>query len=211
MAGVKRIKTGKTGGCHDKNVSDPGRAVSRILSALAGKPAAERAIYLLRPNPEPQWDGPPRAPYLVLLPMGFTVPPRLLLGRWALTPPFHPYPANRAVCFLWHWPSMVPCDTTSRVHPALKTGYAASHPAEFGLSSPGKPEATLRPPGSENQAKLPVCPRPNKPLGQAGLTLAKRSLKGSRRVRRITTIPNNHGNRSRNQGPGFHPEIEEQR
>lgn len=94
MAGVKRIKTGKNGACHDKNVSDPGRAVSRILSALAGKPAAERAIYLLRPNPEPQWDGPPRAPYLVLLPMGFTVPPRLLLGRWALTPPFHPYPRN---------------------------------------------------------------------------------------------------------------------
>ena len=88
-------------------------------------------------------------------------------------------------------------------------GYAASRPAEFGLSSPGKPEATLRPPGSENQAKLPVCPRPNKPLGQAGLTLAKRSLKGARRLRRITTIPNNHGNRSRNQGPGFHPEIEE--
>ena len=30
------------------------------------------------------------APYLVLHPMGFTVPPRLRLARWALTPPFHP-------------------------------------------------------------------------------------------------------------------------
>src|SRR5262249_11400226 len=29
--------------------------------------------------------------YLALLPMGFSVPPRLLLERWALTPPFHPY------------------------------------------------------------------------------------------------------------------------
>ncbi len=31
--------------------------------------------------------------------------PRFLRrGRWALTPPFHPYPglAARAVCFLWH-------------------------------------------------------------------------------------------------------------
>ncbi len=26
--------------------------------------------------------------------MGFSVPPRLRLERWALTPPFHPYPAE---------------------------------------------------------------------------------------------------------------------
>ncbi len=32
--------------------------------------------------------------YLVLHPMGLAMPPRLLLGRWALTPPFHPYPAE---------------------------------------------------------------------------------------------------------------------
>jgi len=32
-------------------------------------------------------------PYLALHPMGFSVPPRLRLERWALTPPFHPYPA----------------------------------------------------------------------------------------------------------------------
>jgi len=72
-------------------------------------------------------------PYLVLHPMGFSVPPRLRLERWALTPPFHPYPAlaeanirqtpgdrvrtprlaqthggfrkSGAVCFLWHFPS----------------------------------------------------------------------------------------------------------
>src|SRR5262249_53759892 len=31
------------------------------------------------------------APYLALHPMGFSVPPRLRLERWALTPPFHPY------------------------------------------------------------------------------------------------------------------------
>ena len=30
------------------------------------------------------------ASYLALLPMGFSVPPRLLSERWALTPPFHP-------------------------------------------------------------------------------------------------------------------------
>ena len=32
-------------------------------------------------------------PYLALHPMGFSVPPRLRLERWAFTPPFHPYPA----------------------------------------------------------------------------------------------------------------------
>ncbi len=33
-----------------------------------------------------------RRPYSVLLPVGFTVPPVLPPARWALTPPFHPYP-----------------------------------------------------------------------------------------------------------------------
>ena len=40
---------------------------------------------------------------MALHPMGFSVPPRLRLERWALTPPFHPYPAlvaeAGAVCF----------------------------------------------------------------------------------------------------------------
>jgi len=31
--------------------------------------------------------------YLALLPMGFSVPRRLLVERWAFTPPFHPYPS----------------------------------------------------------------------------------------------------------------------
>ena len=46
--------------------------------------------------------------YLALLPMGFSLPPRLLLERWALTPPFHPcrqHTVTAAVCFLWHFPS----------------------------------------------------------------------------------------------------------
>ena len=35
-------------------------------------------------------------PYLALLPMGFSMPRRLLDGRWALTPPFHPYLRDRS-------------------------------------------------------------------------------------------------------------------
>src|SRR5262245_33079408 len=37
---------------------------------------------------------PSRHPYSVLLPVGFTVPLPLPVARWALTPPFHPYPAG---------------------------------------------------------------------------------------------------------------------
>ena len=62
-------------------------------------------------------------PYLVLLRVGFTLPPVLPPARCALTAPFHPYPASsrthtallrghiprllrghEAVCFLWHFP-----------------------------------------------------------------------------------------------------------
>lgn len=46
--------------------------------------------------------------YLVLLRVGFTLPPALLPARCALTAPFHPYlhPKAKAVSSLWHWPSM---------------------------------------------------------------------------------------------------------
>ena len=76
--------------------SDFGRAVSRILSSLL---RAERIICLSSqyPGPIPRCgtcSGPLRGPYLALHPMGFSVPPRLRLERWALTPPFHPYPAE---------------------------------------------------------------------------------------------------------------------
>src|SRR5437870_4428166 len=49
--------------------------------------------------------------YLVLLPVGFALPPPLPAARCALTAPFHPYrpPPRRgatgsAVYFLWHFP-----------------------------------------------------------------------------------------------------------
>ena len=66
-----------------------------------------------RPDPE---TGLPRAvarrrrPYLVLLPVGFAVPPPLPAPRCALAAPFHPHPQagsprpRRADCSLWHFP-----------------------------------------------------------------------------------------------------------
>ncbi len=88
------------------------------------------AIHLGRPLPGASRDRPGRRrgnalagakpayrPYLVLLPVGFTMPPPLPEARCALTAPFHPcrqavalrsiarvdapWPA---VCFLWHFP-----------------------------------------------------------------------------------------------------------
>jgi len=38
----------------------------------------------------------PRHPYSVLLPVGFSVPSLFPETRWALTPPFHPYPVLRS-------------------------------------------------------------------------------------------------------------------
>jgi len=55
--------------------------------------------------------GPHLAAYLALLRLGVAVPSLLPATRWALTPPFHPYPPAlarpRAVCFLLPCPS--PC------------------------------------------------------------------------------------------------------
>ena len=54
--------------------------------------------------------GPRAHPYLILLPVGFALPPLLPEARCALTAPFHPYPPSPrgalsvAVCFLWHCP-----------------------------------------------------------------------------------------------------------
>ena len=62
-----------------------------------------------------------------LLRMGFTWHKALPQCRWALTPPFHPYPINRAVYF---------CCTFLRV---ASTGISpASCPAKLGLSSLAK-------------------------------------------------------------------------
>ena len=41
------------------------------------------------------WTGRPAA-YFALHRIGFFLPPSLLTARWALTPPFHPYPASSA-------------------------------------------------------------------------------------------------------------------
>jgi len=88
--------------------------------------------------------GPGFPPYLVLLRVGFTLPPTLLPERCALTAPFHPYPGSpRGGMF----------SVALAVHGPLRPRpgrYPAHCPAEFGLSSPeiaaqtATPAATAR-------------------------------------------------------------------
>ena len=89
-------------------------------------------------------------PYLVLLRVGFALPRASLLGRCALTAPFHPYPGNAgAVCFLWHFPSNGFMPTLPDVirHTALRS-------SDFPLSwprSPGNPGVSR--PDSDHPAR----------------------------------------------------------
>ncbi len=96
-----------------------------------------------------------RVPYLALHPMGFSVPPGSRLERWALTPPFHPCPApgeagvtagrrrqERGGLFSVALSVGMPRGIAARVYPPptgcpAASGYAASRPLVFGLSSPG--------------------------------------------------------------------------
>ena len=80
------------------------RPISRVLSWTA--------IHLGCTSPHTSCDlpgsraGRTTLPYLVLLRVGFTLPPVLPPARCALTAPFHPYHtvAGVAVYFLWHFP-----------------------------------------------------------------------------------------------------------
>ncbi len=78
-------------------------------------------------------------PYLVLLRVGFTLPPTLPPARCALTAPFHPY---RPVADGFR--RYVFCGTFRRLAPPRR--YLAPCPAEPGLSSPASiAGATARP------------------------------------------------------------------
>ena len=63
-------------------------------------------------------------PYSILLRMGFTKPVSHLNGRWALTPPFHPYPKLGGILFCGTFPEFAPAGISP-----------ASCPMEPGLSS----------------------------------------------------------------------------
>src|SRR3989454_5097497 len=77
------------------------RRASRWSSLWDGRHRPPQAAY-----PQVERPGPGLAAYLALLRLGVAVPRLLPDARWALTPPFHPYPLDkRAVCSLWPCPS----------------------------------------------------------------------------------------------------------
>src|SRR5712671_5959481 len=142
-------------------VGDFGRAVSRILSApklLGGENhLSQQPVPGTSPPESGGGAGRSGVPYLALHPMGFSVPPRLRLERWALTPPFHPYRRflrTAGGIFSVALSVGTPRGVTARVYlpvsrlSAASASYAASRPAVFGLSSPVPfcgTEAILRP------------------------------------------------------------------
>ena len=108
------------------------------------------AIFLtaLRPCPT-EWgatitrgySGQATLPLFVLHRVGFTLPPQLPSERWALTPPFHPYPCGRFLfCGTFRQPNL------TRVAPAF-TGHAALRCPDFPL----RRQAAQRPPEPERR------------------------------------------------------------
>ena len=115
-----------------------------LLACSSDLPGGFRSAAALAAPDSPRWRaGPARTrsrsgraakfpPYLVLLRVGFTMPPPLPSERCALTAPFHPYPRSvRNAGGIFSVALAV--SRPSRRDPGR---YPAHCPAEFGLSSP---------------------------------------------------------------------------
>src|ERR1051325_11726332 len=131
------------------------------------------AIHLGRSSPNASRDRPERRrerparqhqsaacrSYLVLLPVGFALPPPLPEARCALTAPFHPCrsPPVRAVelggVFLWHFPSGRP----RRGLPGTVPPWSPDFPPSAQKFNPGR-RAAIRPSGMGRFGMaLPFC------------------------------------------------------
>src|SRR5438132_13983028 len=127
------------------------RRASRWSALWDGRHRPPQAAY-----PQLERPGPGLAAYLALLRLGVAVPRPLPNARWALTPPFHPYPLDtRAVCSLW------PCSVALR-RPGVtwrsalwssdfpRMAPAASHPRPS--APPLPPQGNYRAPGGLGKA-----------------------------------------------------------
>src|SRR3569832_918225 len=142
--------TAKLAGMMDQTACKPGSVSShrserrrsflwtgRCRPVLATYPdrSARRRAYL-QPRPEA------RDPYSVLLQAVLAVPSLSPGTRWALTPPFHPYPPSprrwRAVCFLWRYPWGHP----RRALPAALSPWSPDFPRR--ASAPRPPDRLIR-------------------------------------------------------------------
>ena len=121
---------------------DFGRAVSRFLSAFL---RTERIICLSSQYPKPvppkrhAERATPRFPIWPCTRWGFPCP-RDFSRSGGLLPRLFTLAVGRSprrFHFLWHFPSKSLAAFLPSISPARRRGYAASRPAEFGLSSPG--------------------------------------------------------------------------
>ena len=153
---VKRLIVARRLG---KGVSDPGQAVSRILSARTGQAGRGEGHLSYATQPGASMGRAIPGSLFGLAPNGVYRAPAITLGAVGSYPTFSPLPGEPGGLFSV---ALAVGDALKRRLPRVSrpqgAGYAASCPTEFGLSSPGKPEATLRPPGIEErrQATAPL-------------------------------------------------------
>jgi len=123
---------------HSGNAGGTGQLVSRVLFPLTGmvihlgwpSPATSSSLPAALLRRSEVWCGSHLAAYLALLRLGVAVPPCLRSGRWALTPPFHPYRDGSR-----HPRRFVFCGPVRRLSAPRR--YLAVYPVELGLSSRG--------------------------------------------------------------------------
>ena len=145
--------------CAEQRKNDLGRVVSRILSAPVARRRGSFIYCDLTRSPDRfrSRDGPSQGPLFGLAPNGVYRAASLTLGAVGSYPTFSPLPGEPGGLFS---AALAVGDALKRRLPRVSrpqgAGYAASRPAEFGLSSPGKPEATLRPPGIEEPVQATV-------------------------------------------------------
>ncbi len=101
----------------------------------------------------------PRHPYSVLLPVGFSVPSLLPETRWALTPPFHPYPIKSG--------GLLSVALSLRLPPPDVIRHRVS--VEPGLSSPHRLSALIKRGCPANWHRLINRDRPQLPPKYAAL------------------------------------------
>ena len=104
--------------CQKRSNAD---GISRILYPDAYAPGDDHSSMRSTRNYPAKPSGTNRALFLFDLASGgvYLAACTLAPARWALTPPFHPYPAasSGAVYFLWHWPYRDVLSATSQVIP----------------------------------------------------------------------------------------------
>ncbi len=139
---IKRQTACKPGSVPRAGARGDGHSSGTPVAGRLARPTRAAARKLAWPAPSPGRRRPTCRPYLVLLPVGFTVPPPSPGARCALTAPFHPCrpaeAADRRYAF---------CGTFPRVTPAGRYPAPCSRGARTFLPPRGRSRSERRPSG----------------------------------------------------------------